>query len=268
MKSFPADSKDAIEQLYGQKILHNFPNYAVLWERFIGVRANVGRLLPYALKIPHSVSKNKRMTIIRIQEEIAMAHYTLFCHLAGAHFQVERLHKITNPTSSKSSWFRHWESFEVAYLHLGISLNQIYHLWNLLFLLRGQLQRSKDGSIHKTKKGFSPEYLRIQEFRDARKLRVWNSFKLLHQEVAGRRNNITHYSRSASKPLSGKIYVPLKVRPNIPWSAEAKNEQYWETTARAAIDLEKTERAINSAQTLFIERLDSYITRAGIRILR
>jgi len=268
LSRFPADTRDAIEKLYAARILSCFPNYAEFWEKLIGVRDSQGALLPYRLRIPRAIAREERSKIERAYEEIAMAHYTLFCNLAGAHFQKERLQAIAAPSSTSLRWFKHWEAFESVYLHLGIAFYEVYHLWDLLFLLRGQLGRARDGSIKKIPNGLNSWQLREREFRDHRKLMTWHAFQHLNNEITARRNNITHYSRGAFRIIADQIYVPQRIRPNAPWHLEIAAKNYWETRAKAAMDLEKTERAINSTHGLLTKEYEDYFSTQSIRFLR
>jgi len=268
LSRFPADTRDAIEKLYAARILSCFPKYAEFWEKLIGLRDSQGGLRSYGLRMPQTVDRQERSKIHRAHEEMAMAHYTLFCNLAGARFQKERIQSVAAPTSTSLRWFKHWEAFESIYLHLGIAFYEVYHLWDLLFLLRGQLGRARDGSIKKNPNGFNPWELRERVFRDNRKLMIWRAFQHLNNEVTARRNNITHYSRGAFRIITGLIYVPQRIRPNAPWHLEVRTRNYWETRAKAAMDLEKTERAINSTHGLLIKEYEDYFSAQSITFLR
>jgi hypothetical protein len=267
MKHFPEDTRDPIEQIYARKILRRFPKYGEFWNRFVGIKDRGTYLLPYGLRIPGTISVPERKQIRQAYEEICMAHYSLFCHLAGAHFQVDKL-RVLSPLSSKWSWLKHWETFESVYLHLGICFNEVYHLWDLVFLMRGQLGRKKDGTIGRTSGGPSPSSLRESEFRNARKLRIFKDFKHLSNEISARRNNITHYSRGASRSIRSKIYVPVYVRQNVPWRMEFRAKKWWETSLKASLDLRRTECAVNSNHEVLITSLEDYLSNKGIRIQR
>ena len=268
MSRFPADTRDAIEKLYAARILSCFPKYAEFWEKLIGLRDSQGGLRSYGLRMPQTVDRQERSKIHRAHEEMAMAHYTLFCNLAGARFQKERIQSVAAPTSTSLRWFKHWEAFESIYLHLGITFYEVYHLWDLLFLLRSQLGRARNGSIKKIPNGLDPWQLREREFRDNRKLMTWRAFQQLNNDVTARRNNITHYSRGAFRTIAGLIYVPQTIRPNAPWHLEVRARNWWETRAKAAIDLEKTEVAINSTHGLLIKEYEDYFSAHSITFLR
>ena len=124
-----AYTKDAIEQLYSHVVLKGFPLYATFWEKFIGVKDKSvrGFLRPYGLKIP-AVLRSEKKEINNIYLEITYIHYTLFCHLAGAHYQIDELKKSLQDICSKQRHFKHWEAFENIYFHLGVVMNQLYQL--------------------------------------------------------------------------------------------------------------------------------------------
>ncbi len=134
MKNFERDSKDCIEQLFKKRILKKFPLYATFWNIFIGNKEKAP-LKPYGLKIPASL-KTRKKDIASTYLEITYSHYTLFCHLAGAHFQLKELKRSLKYKNPWEKHFRHWEHFEVFYIHLGNAMYQVYHLWKLLFLFK------------------------------------------------------------------------------------------------------------------------------------
>lgn len=107
-KHFYKDTKDCIEQLYKREILKKFSSYGVCWDQFIGVNENqkTGYLKPYGLIIPPSL-RMKAKEIRNAYLEFSYAHYTLFCHLAGAHFQLKELKKSLRIKNAKKRHFRH-----------------------------------------------------------------------------------------------------------------------------------------------------------------
>ena len=124
--------------MYGREILRFFLGSGEFWSKFIGVKVRRGLLLPYGLRIPSRMSGDRPSQGCRAgYEDLSMAHYSLFCHLAGAHFPVQELRALSLlPIASKTSRFRHWEAFESVYLHLGICFNEFSHLWKSFFLIK------------------------------------------------------------------------------------------------------------------------------------
>jgi hypothetical protein len=221
MKHFPRDTLDPIEQIYAPRILRRFPRYGEFWRRFIGVKNKGDRILPYGLRIPHSIPNTERREIRRAYEKLTMAHYSLFCHLAGAHFQANGLSSLA---SSPAKWFRRYEAFDCVYVHLGSCLNQVHHLWNLLFLLRGQLRRRNRQIVEIPGRSTKKE-LTKHEFKKARKLGLLRYLNSVRRRVKARRDNIVHYAREASVGTLGTIRVPLQVRPNVTWSMQLRKHR-------------------------------------------
>lgn len=250
MKSFPKDTKDSIEKLYGREILRFFPRYGEFWSKFIGVKVRRGLLLPYGLRIPSRMSGNDRHRVRAGYEDLSMAHYSLFCHLAGAHFRVQELRALSSPNSSKTSRFRHWEAFESVYLHLGICFNEFSHLWKSFFSMQGS---------------WAP--LEAQ-FGGLGSLPVLRDLENVRRDICARRNNITHYARGANKVIAGKFYVPSRVRGNPTWVEELKTSDWWETRQKAALDLKRTEEAINACHKILITSIETFVVNTGIRVNR
>lgn len=130
------DSKDPVEQLYGSVILKHFPNYERFWVKFIG-DPNAERVQPYKYLFPRNIALEKKKKIERNYEKIQMAHYTMFCHLAGALFQEKELVKAGSIQDLKERYFRCCEHFESAYMHLGSALYVLETLWNTVLKLSG-----------------------------------------------------------------------------------------------------------------------------------
>jgi hypothetical protein len=263
MKLFPQDSTDPIEQIYARKILRRFPLYGEFWTRFIGLKMMGNYVLPYGLIVPSSIPRSERIVIKRAYEEMNMAHYSLFCHLAGAHFQIA---KLSYPVSSRANWFQHWEAFESAYTHLGNCFYQVHHLWDLLFLVRGKLRRRK-GRIVQIRRGPRKWDLIHNEFKMARKLKFLKDFVRVKRRISARRDNIVHYARGASMGTSQSLQVPLRVRRNVPWSRQLRRGRRFIHARRLADrDLRDTEQAINSCHRVLIDALENLLVNKGLRI--
>ena len=143
MKNFPQDTNDPIERAYAADVLSLFPNYGVFWRKFVGVRQQPSfpsRIFPYGLLFPNSFREDERIRVEQAYEETTMAHYSLFCHLAGAHFQIKQLEQIHSLSNAGAKLVEHWEAFEVTYLHLGIVFNEAHHLWDLLVTIMGPVE--------------------------------------------------------------------------------------------------------------------------------
>lgn len=253
MLSFPSDTKDKIEKLYGPVILNNFPNYADFWNKFIGVKvSNNGVFLPYGLIYPATISDRDKKRMTGNYREISMSHYSLFCHLAGTHFQLDLLRK-TPITRSKISYFRHFECFESCYLHLGIVYNQICHLWSILFEIigigRNQVARNLENYLTSRRKKY-----------------LWKEFQKLYINSVRLRNNITHFSRGANKIAHGRSYIPELIKENAIWDKQMKYKHWIETSVKIERDLTNWEVLLNKLHGFLIKEFDGYLTRNRINV--
>src|SRR3989338_2337327 len=129
---FPQDTYDAVERLYGAKICPYFPNYGKFWELFIGRDASTNSHRWYPFQFAPSTAASEKKRISKWREELCMAHYSLFCNLAGAHFQSEELKKALAESKTQETFFKHWEHFECFYIRIGNCFYQMQHLWDII----------------------------------------------------------------------------------------------------------------------------------------
>lgn len=256
MSNFINGTKDLVEQLYGAEISKNFPNYGEFWIKFIG---DPRKSTPehYALDFTN-VGKGTNIGVINDNyEELCMAHYSLFCHLSGAHFQLELLMEILKLPESKTRSFKYWEAFETGYLHLGSVFYQMYHLWGLVFLLREEATRKKD---KRDREYFDPkpkqklEQLLVSEGQgalNARKAKI-------DLNITALRDSIVHFSRSASYYLNGEFLIPIKNKQVI-WSKQATDEVY-ETSGKLQDDITETEKIVNDIHFYLIQQYEDFLT--------
>lgn len=251
MKNFKRDSKDCIEQLFKKDILKKFPLYATFWNKFIGNKEKAP-LKPYGLKIPISLRARKN-DILNAYLEITYAHYTLFCRLAGAHFQLKELRRSLKYKNSWKKHFRHWEHFEVFYMHLGSAMYQVYHLWKLLFLLK----RNNGG----------PKKLLEDFLISKREKHLFNEIEAIDNEIIILRDNITHYSRVIHLPLAdGGYAIPLKNKRNASWKKQARAKLFYETRMKCQNDLGNFEEIINKLHQILMDEMDAYFVSNRIKI--
>jgi len=182
-----------------------------------------------------------------------MAHYSLFCNLAGAHYQVAQLERTLGLGDTQTKQFEHWEAFEVAYLHLGIVFNEIHHLWDILSDLE-LATRSLGTQLMKT------------TLSHAGKADAWKKFNELECDIKARRDNVTHYARGASRSVDGKVYVPLHQARNVLWTLELESKEWIQTLPKAKADLRQVEVIANAIHELLIERLDTYFTKKQVQV--
>lgn len=246
------DSKDAIEQLFGDVILKNFPNYELFWKEFIG-NPNAKTIGPYKYIFPPNMVNSKKNRILNIYEKIQMFHYSLFCHLAGAHFHLNELMNAQKISNLELKYFRHWEHYEVGYMHLGSALYMMESLWNLVLKLRGH-QRGH-GRFGKLK-----DYLNSK--RQNLLLSRLDDIELI--EI--RRDLPVHRGRVFTLHHKGKFYVPLKVDRNMMWSQSTRNVDWVEAAVQLDEDISKTEKVINDLHTHLINEYRGFISSEGIQI--
>jgi hypothetical protein len=253
LKNFRTDTKDAIEKLYQSAILTNFPNYAVFWNKFIGVKiSKKGKLLPYGLKFPAGILANQKKSISSNYRELTMTHYSLFVHLAGVHYQLAELKK-TPIKKSRQSYFKHFENFETCYMHLGIVFDLLYHLWDIMFDLRGIGRNNARRNLERFLTNKHKKYL-------------WVEFKKLNNNSIVLRNNITHFARVASIISNGECFVPEITKKNINWEKQWNFRNWKNTTIKTDQDLNNCETTLNELHSVLITEFSDYLNSLGIVI--
>jgi len=256
--TFINKTKDVVEQLYGAKVIQDFPNYAEFWIKFIG-DPKKGTPDAYGLSYDPNFKSEEREKIDKIYDEICMAHYSLFCHLAGAHFQSEQLESILKLGDSKDKFFQHWETFEIGYFHLGSVFYQVYHLWGLLFLLKGEVTR--------TNQGFKP---RIKEklrdyIRTKGQITLLTEFDDIIKGIKDIRDSVVHFSRVASLYIDGEYLIPFNLKQTI-WAEQVKEGGWLETCRKTKSDLRRTEEVVNTIHDYLIAEVDNFLKGKQIKI--
>jgi hypothetical protein len=260
-KNFRTDTRDVIERIFMRKILINFPAYAEFWNEYIGLNKNprTSYLKPYGLIIPSSTLNKEE--IRKTYLEMSYASYTLFCHLAGAHYQLKLLRSSLRKTSPEQRHFSHWEHFEIFYMHLGIVMYQLYHVWSSFFLIKGILRRSGDGTL-RGGKGALKSLLVLK-----RKKYLTDRIEKLDKEMTVLRDNITHYARGAFYHIRNGFAVPWKISKNMAWDkCFSKSRLYRETTVKIENDLLLAETLLNKLYKILIEEVNDFLILKGIRI--
>lgn len=257
--AFIQQTRDIIEQLYGSEITKLFPNYSVFWEKFIG---DPKKDIPvaYGLIFPSDIAAERHEEVEKIYDEICMAHYSLFCHLAGTHFQSENMKGILKLDDFKRKYFEHWETFEVCYIHLGSAFYQMYHLWGLIFLLRNEVTIDKRGRFQPSIKTKLKDYLKNLS-QDS----LCEKIDKLDEEIKNLRDNIVHFSRVASEVHFGEFYIPKMIEPEA-WKKQHEKEEWLETSRKIRKDLEETEKLINSIHDFLIREYGDFLTTNKIKI--
>jgi hypothetical protein len=120
-----------------------FPNYEVFWQQFV---------VPLTCR-PHS--RNLCKNIDPKQEQVAMAHYSVFHHLAGAYQFLKKV-DIGVPRDSNTL-------YPPVLFHMAAAVDRVYELCLAILILRNRLDLSEhkmdeEGVIKKAKKYFREHY--------------------------------------------------------------------------------------------------------------
>ena len=244
------DSKDPVEQLYGNDVLKYFPNYEIFWVEFIG-NPTAKRAEPYKYMFPPDMRSHEKDRILREYERIQMVHYSLFCHLAGAHFQLEELENTENIQEPKEKYFRHWEHYEAGYTHLGSVFYMLESLWKIVLKLKRYPERFRE----------LRQYLILKEENELVK-----RLDELEIGVKIRRDQAVHYGRMFAWLYKDKFHVPLKVYRDMKWSESMKTTEWVRTNIRLSEDIIETEKLINDFHTFLIREYKDFIDEKNIQI--
>jgi hypothetical protein len=251
-----------VEQLYGEAITKNFPNYREFWIKFIG-DPKKDMPAPYGLDFTNAVKGLKIAEVKQNYEELCMAHYSLFCQLSGAHFQLALLKEVLKLPESKEKSFKHWEAFETSYMHLGSVFYQMYHVWGLVFLVRGEVGRVKD-------------YRGILRFKPNAKQTLENLLNSKGQQtiiarknkvdldITALRDSIIHFSRSASAYLDGEFLIPMQNQ-QVVWSRQTSDE-FYETSKKLDNDIKETEEILNDTHVYLVQQYEDFLTTNKIAV--
>jgi len=256
---FIRETKDTVEQLYGHEVIKLFPNYSAFWEEFIG---DPKKEIPvaYGLLFPSGIKTERKEEIEEIYDEICMAHYSLFCHLAGTHFQLENMKRILRLDDFKRKYFEHWEIFEVCYFHLGSAFYQVYHLWGLIFMLKNEVSRDKRGRFKPSIKNKLKNYLDCSGQGS-----LSGKMNELDEGIKDLRDDIVHFARGASEVHFGEFHIPKKIESKA-WKKQHETEEWLETSKKIRRDLEETEKLINSIHDFLIREFRGFLKTNNIKI--
>lgn len=243
------DSKDPLEQLYGNTILKNFPNYERFWVKFIG-DPKAERSEPYEYVFPSNMETEKE-SIVKEYERIQMVHYSLFCHLAGAHFQLRELENALDIKDRMEKHFRHWEHFEVGYVHLGSVFYMLESLWRIVLKLNKYPSDFRHIDAYLKLKGKDGLISRIEEVKTS---------------LTIRRDQAVHYGRMFAWSDTDRFYVPLKVHRDMKWSNGNKITGWIPTDTILGDDILETEKLINALHGILIGEYEDFIIKKGIEI--
>ncbi len=251
MLRFPDDTQDSVEQLYAGRVLEHFANYGRFWERFVGQRADpqTGTLRPYGLIFPASMGKRQQKHLNRDYELLCMQHYSVFVHLAGAHYQARELARALKLDDESKRHFRHWEAYDVALLHLGTAIS----LGRGLIVSASRLTNVDD---------LLAQLVQHQ---------LW---KGLDRSVRLPRNDVVHYSRRLHRrrPETGDFEVLREpyFESRRAWSQDlllAADDSKWiRADEKLKKDIADTETLLNDAWAPVIEKLEQYLASLGVAV--
>lgn len=247
------NSKDIIEQLYGEEILMNFPNYEKFWEAFIG-NPNAPQVEPYNYCYPDDIPAGERKRIENSFLKIQMSHYTLFCHLAGAHFQKKELEIAQSLKDHKEKYFLCCEHFEDAYMHLGSVFYVLETLWCTVLKLIGQREGKKGlGKIIK--------FLE-KEHRDD----LATQLNEIDENMMNRRHLPVHYSRVFVMWHQGNMYVPMNVQEKMLWIQGYETNDWRRSDLQLSSDIVQIEKLVNDLHEVLIEKYGIFLANKNITI--
>lgn len=244
------DSKDAIEQLYGDAVLKHFPNYETFWVKFIG-NPYASQVGPYEYALPSEMNTDEKSAFIEDFERLRMVHYSLFCHFAGACFQHKELEDTEKINKPNERYFRHWEHYELGHFHLGSVFYMHRSLWKIVLKLNRYPGRHRELEPFLTLKG---ETALVNRIRQA------------DETVKTRRDQAVHYGRLFTLPLKNKFYVPLNVQRDMKWSDSAEIKEWIETVVNLKEDIAATLELSNDLHEILIGEYEKFIIRKGIKI--
>lgn len=269
MKDILTDTQDIVERIWGKKIYIHFPAYKTFWDKFIGVRtiSPSKTLLPYKYNLTNLRNISDKVKFKNNLEELCMAHYSLFCNLAGAHFQLEEFNRVLAYKNKKLIHFQYCETFENCYQHMGNAINFFFLFWEKIFLLTNvYVLRNSNGDLNKNNVSNQIELL----FRRKRK------FKIVKQiikhfgrkgEIEIIRNNTVHYARVAFIPAGEFGYaLPYRFKPNQRWSQMKRRKTGILVQIKARNNLLLLEKILNSSELIAIDYLHSYLLNNNIEI--
>lgn len=251
MQVFPDDSQDSVERLYAQEILKNFPNYRRFWQELVGQRADPrsGTFRPYGLAFPDSMDKRQRNRCERDYELLCMQSYSVFVHLAGAHYQLREMAQALSLSDESSCHFLHWEAYDVGLLHLGTALSLAKGLVTQVSRVTEHLHLMSDLLCH----------------------RLWTG---LDRAVRLPRNDVVHYSRRLhrrnSKTGAFEVLREPFFQSRRAWSQDlllAADDSKW-TRAEDQLtrDVVDTETLLNDVWGWIVDALLSHYDRLGVRV--
>ena len=224
---------DLVEQLYGNKICTELPNYYEFWKKFI-VRP----------ELKNNIAKD-------VYNKLKNLHYSMFFSLASAHFHLDELKN--NQRKTPQDRFRLLEFIESFYGHLGNAHNRLNNLWDV---------------IKQISNYSNPNLLKYLKARDTS---LFHEKEAFYNEVVELRNNIVHGGQMLVHldDSSGKLYLPdpkyINEKNRDSWEELQKVQRLdKDILKRAEYDLARMEQLINKIQKLAMEEIEKFLKSKGI----
>jgi predicted small secreted protein len=264
MGDFLHDTLDPIERKYGKIIVVNFPNYAIFWNKYVGVRLDGNMIRPYKLIYDRTIGVNEKKVIRNNFNLINMYHYSIFTNLVGSYIQYDDIVASKYMKSVDVMHTRHWDAFETFYIKLGNVLNINAALWSLILELNGKYNSSFNKSFQ-------------QYLISNRKKNIWSEYIRFNNIVKIIRNDVVHFSRIAGSYIQGiGFFTPYRKRypskpigqdrPKKTWAEQIRSKEFMQTDYKVKRDLSNCEKLLDKMYTLLIVELDLYITNSKIKV--
>jgi hypothetical protein len=249
-------SKDGVERLYADEVSKNFPNYAIFWEKYIGnPYSKSGK--PYVYKYPVTMSDQEKQRIETSYLKIQMSHYTLFCHIAGAHFQLKQLESALMEKESDEQYFRSCEHYDVGYIHIGSVFYVVRKLWCTVFLPMAGLGKGKG----KDELREMTSFLKDRGYTD-----IVTGLNTFNESILNRRHLPVHSYRVFIQWYRGKLYVPIEMCPEMVWSKAKQTIEWNRADKQLSSDLAFVEKLLNDLHSVLTSEYETFIKKNDISI--
>jgi len=253
------ESEDFVEQMWGREIDKRFSFYAVFWSELIGKSKSGGkpdqRLRGYGLRFPPAMAREKQEFVLDHYRKICQTHYALFCHLAGAHYELSRLRKYL-PASHKHS-FVYFETLGNLYYRMGSALEMLLLLWGWFYELRNESPYKARSFSKSVKKQFQKD---LEAYHLAR------SYKELQRQVVCYQKAFVHLQRFATVAQDNRVYVPKACKKRYPFLERESFRELVECKQKAAEDLESVEIFANCLHAEYLKNLKGWLEHRSITI--
>lgn len=247
--TFPKDTRDVIEKLFANEILRRFPQYGTFWEEFIGRKSeSTLALRPYGLTFPNTMEHVARSKLEKSYNKLIVRHYSLFCELAGAHYQFDRARESQSQSAGAQKHFLFWESFSNFYQHLGNMRNLLYGIWEEVEEITGKKENLK-------------AYLTSTKHQN-----LCNQLETIEKEIIIIRNNLVQYMCTFNISVSDGYLIPLPIEEKPEPFIEPK--QAIDAMTKMNSDLAHCEELLNAIEPLVSQLLRTFFSKKAILVDR